>query len=289
LFAPETKFVTPSRFVRFRSKLVRRILFDERLRFFRVGYLFFCALGALPLGGALTYLFAKLRSSRHPARPIRIAVGRGLHISLRDGRTDLAIFEQVMLLGDLKGEKYSTAPEYILDAGAHIGCSSIYYALKYPGARIVAIEAEGANFRQLCLNVGKIPAIRPVHAAVFHQSGQVVVTNPGDQPWEFRVGAPTSATPAGNSLIRAMTIGELIQFSGFPRLDILKLDIEGAEREVFENDAPSWLRLVRRMTVELHDRVKPGCTQSFEKAVSDIPHRLIKTLNNTVWINLSPP
>ena len=266
-----------------------KILFDERYHFLRVCYLASRALVTLSLRGAIEYWFAKLRRSNRAAEPVSISVGHGVRVSLRDCRTDLAIFEQVMLLGDLVPGIAGVHPAYILDAGAHIGCSSIYYALKYPGAHILAVEAEASNFRQLCRNVENLSTIRPLHAAVFHHSGQVVVTNPGEQPWGFIVGNPDQAPPDSSSMIRAMTIGELIQLSGFPRIDILKLDIEGAEREIFETDALSWLPLVRVMTIELHDRFKPGCTQSFENAISGTTHKLIRTLNNVVWINLSTP
>ncbi len=272
-----------------REKLVRKILFDERFLLLRTPYLFGRALATLSLVGAFEYLFAKLRRSRRATAPASIAIGRGLRVSLRDCHTDLGIFEQVMLLGDLLPEKPGASPEYIIDAGAHIGCSSLYYALKYPRARILAIEAEASNFRQLSKNVEKIPAIRPLHAAVFHRSGQVVVTNPGDQPWGFQVGAPDQAALDSGSTIRAMTLPELIQLSGFPRIDILKLDIEGAEREIFATDPQTWLPLVRLMTVELHDRIKPGCTESFQHATAGTPHELITTLNNTIWINRSVP
>ena len=273
---------------RWRKKLENKILFEERYRYLRI-YLFLRALATLGIRGAFAFLFAKLRRPSQAGEPISIPVGHGIRVSLRDSRTDLAIFEQVMLLGDLLQGKTGACPEYIIDAGAHIGCSSIYYALKYPRARILAVEAEASNYRQLCRNVEKIPAIRPLHAAVFHRSGQVVVTNPGDQPWGFQVGVLNEGSPNADSTIRAMTIGELIQFSGFPHIDVLKLDIEGAEREIFEADAQTWLPLVRIMTVELHDRIKPGCTQSFEQAIAEIPHELTRTLNNVIWINRSAP
>ncbi len=276
---------------RWSTSLREKILFDERGRFLRLWYLFACALARLGVRGAIEYLLAKLRRPGRATEPVSLSVGRGVRIALRDCHTDLAIFEQVMLLGDLRAGTAGAHAEYIIDAGAHIGCSSSCYALKYPRARILAVEAEASNFRQLCRNVEKIPAIRPLHAAVFHRSGQVIVTNPDDAAWGFRVANPDrdGPSPAPGSLIRAMTIGELIRFSGFPRIDFLKLDIEGAEQEIFEVDSQSWLPLVRVMTVELHDRLQPGCTASFEKAVSNIPHRLVKTLNNIIWINLSVP
>jgi|GEM_PF-2898415 len=270
-----------------REKVIQKILFDARFRRLRTPYLFCRAIVTLGPDGAFDYLLAKLRGSPRSAAPASIAIGRGLRLSLRDCRTDLEIFEQVMLLGDLMIKPSGTSPNYIIDAGAHIGCSSLYYALKFPGARILAVEAEASNFRQLRKNTENIPAIHPLHAAVFHRSGQVVVTNPGDQPWGFQVGDPDQAALDSGSTIRAQTIDELIRLSGFPHIDILKLDIEGAEREIFAADTGSWLPLVRMIVVELHDRIKPGCTQSFEQAVSGLPHELIRTLNNVIWINRS--
>ncbi|HXC02385.1 MAG TPA: FkbM family methyltransferase [Opitutaceae bacterium] len=272
---------------RWRTKLERKIFFDQRRTFAQGCYLSCSALATLGLGGAIDYLCAKLRGAKRATEPASIRVGSGTIIALRDCRTDLAIFEQVILLGDCVPVKAGEHPEYIIDAGAHIGCSSIYYALKYPEARILAVEAAASNFKQLAKNVEKISAIRPLHAAVFYRTGQVMVTNPTDEPWGYQVGSMEQSPPGSGSMIRAMTINELIQLSGFPRVDILKLDIEGAEKEIFETDAKSWLPMVRIMTVELHDRIKPGCSLSFQNAISDLPHELRETLNNVIWINLS--
>lgn len=283
------RLVKPNAPSAWRAACRERILFHERYRFLRLPYLFYRALLALGPTSAFTYLRAKLRRKHRSAEPVCIPVGRGLNVSLRDCHTDLAIFEQVMLLGDLLPGKTGAQPAYIIDAGAHIGCSSVYYALKFPDARILAIEAEGSNYRQLCRNAADIPAIRPLHAAVFHRSGHVVVTNPGDQPWGFQVGGAEDLTTDHGQTIRAMTLDELISLSGFPHIDVLKLDIEGSEREIFAAGGQSWLPLVRLITIELHDRIKPGCTQSFEQAVCGMPHELIKTLNNVIWINRSVP
>jgi FkbM family methyltransferase len=279
--------MNPATASRWRTKLERRIFFDQRRTFVQGFYLSCSALATLGLGGTLDYLLAKLRGTKRATAPASIRVGSGTIIALRDCRTDLAIFEQVILLGDCLPVEAGEYPEYIIDAWAHIGCSSIYYALKYPGARILAVEAAASNFKQLCKNVEKISAIRPLHAAVFYRTGQVMVTNPTDEPWGYQVGSPDQSPPDSGSMIRAMTINELIQFSGFPRVDILKLDIEGAEKEIFETDAKSWLPMVHVMTVELHDHIKPGSSLSFQHAISDLPYELRETLNNVIWINLS--
>ena len=57
--------------------------------------------------------------------------------------------------------------------------------------------------------------------------------------------------------------------SGFDEIDLLKIDIEGAEKEVFgAPDVDEWLSKVKVLTIELHDRMKRGCSYEFFKAMS---------------------
>ena len=56
------------------------------------------------------------------------------------------------------------------------------------------------------------------------------------------------------SSFRAYTVDEILDESGFDRIDILKIDIEGAEKEVFEGDVGRWISRVNLLVLELHDR-----------------------------------
>ena len=68
---------------------------------------------------------------------------------------------------------------------------------------------------------------------------------------------------------KTMTISQLLKKSGFNEIDLLKIDIEGAEKEVFgAPDVDEWLSKVKVMTIELHDRSKPGCSHEVFKAIS---------------------
>jgi hypothetical protein len=48
-------------------------------------------------------------------------------------------------------------------------------------------------------------------------------------------------------------------------IDLLKIDIEGAEKEVFE--VCDWMGDVHSLMIELHDRFKPGCSEAVAPAV----------------------
>jgi hypothetical protein len=53
-----------------------------------------------------------------------------------------------------------------------------------------------------------------------------------------------------------------------PHIDILKLDIEGSEKEVFETGYEHWLPKINILIIELHDKMKKGCSRAVFNAIS---------------------
>ena len=64
-------------------------------------------------------------------------------------------------------------------------------------------------------------------------------------------------------------------------LDLLKIDIEGAEKEILEN-ADSWMPSVKAVVIELHDRYKPGCSRAFYRATNHLPNE--KHVGENIWV-----
>ncbi len=158
-----------------------------------------------------------------------------------------------------------TSPAVIVDAGANIGLASIYFANKYPRARIIAIEPEQSNFALLAQNVAPYQNITPVHAALWHRNEEINLIDPGLGKWGFMTEQKNSSDrslgPVSHA-VKAMTVDRIIEDFQLDRIDILKIDIEGAEREVF-GDTSAWIGKVDTLIVELHERMKPGCQRSF--------------------------
>lgn len=67
--------------------------------------------------------------------------------------------------------------------------------------------------------------------------------------------------------IKAITITEILRQFNYNQIDILKIDIEGAEKELFSENYKDWLGKVDVLIIELHDRMKKGCSDSFYSAV----------------------
>ena len=81
----------------------------------------------------------------------------------------------------------------------------------------------------------------------------------------------TDLTPARNAarqIVKGITIPMILQMHGIDHIDILKLDIEGAEYRVFENNFDEWINKVDQIIIELHDRYQPGCAERFYRAIA---------------------
>ena len=152
-------------------------------------------------------------------------------VYVRAGTTDMWVVQEILLDEEYQCD-LSDDPEVIIDAGANIGCTSVYYANKYPDALIIAIEPERSNYEMLLKNIEHYPNVRPINAALWwNHVSKLSVREDGCH-------AGFAFEPNENGNINTVTIGDL--FNRYGRIDILKLDIEGAERQILEN-ADGWI------------------------------------------------
>jgi FkbM family methyltransferase len=135
-------------------------------------------------------------------------------------------------------------------------------------------------------NASSFPNVEVVHAAIFDRPGPVFLENPKEDAWGFRVQRLDSSAREAAPAIPGLTMDDLVgRFNG-KIIDLLKLDIEGAELEVFSSDSLAWLKRVRMINVELHDRFRPGCSAAFESAVAGYRAHTRRTVHNVLWTNL---
>lgn len=194
-------------------------------------------------------------------------VGISHPLCVRIGTTDVSVLAQVLI------EKhydipFEIVPKTIIDAGANIGLSAIYFANKYPDAIIIALEPEESNFRLLQRNASPYPQIQPIRAALWKEAKQISLIDPRHGHHGFQIAEKPLADDERSGLVDAMTVDTLMASMNLETVDLLKIDIEGSEKEVFENSA-KWMPKVRVIMAELHDNMKPGCRQAFLEATKD--------------------
>jgi len=183
---------------------------------------------------------------------------------LRIPSSDVPTYEQVFINHDYDF-LVETHPKVIVDAGANIGLASIYFANKYPGAKIIALEPEQSNFELFKENIAPYSNVIPIQAALWNKNEEIDLIDPGLGNWGFMTETKDSTENLPGNIchtVMAMTIDKIMRDYSLTKIDILKIDIEGAEREVF-SDTSLWIEKIDSIIIELHERMKAGCNRSF--------------------------
>jgi len=219
------------------------------------------------LFGATGVLKRALIATCGASNEFRVAIPNSPQkILLRLGTTDVAAFEHVFVENEYDLSLVQS-PSVIIDAGANVGMSAVYFSVRYPTAKIVAIEPEPTNFDVLEKNAELFPKIIPIKAALWDHEGFLQVQHGVAGHWGMRV-AETEVSSQGT--IRSTTLRVLLDQLRIDKIDLLKIDVEGAECEIFQDVSP-WIDRVGVICAELHDRFRPGCTESFEAATAEFP------------------
>ncbi len=218
-----------------------------------------------------------VRAERGTLHEVRVP-GLDHSIFLRAGTSDVLVFIQIFIDGEL-GFDIASLPQSIVDAGANIGLASVYFAHRFPHAQIVALEIDQANFDLLIKNTAAYPNIKCVKNALWSGAAQLDILNPTDEPWAYRVGEVKGDRKTS---IKALGVAELVQQFDGQRIDLLKIDIEGAEKEVFQKGAAGWIGHVGMIAVELHDHIVPGCSAALDGALASQRHRKTRSGEYTI-------
>ncbi len=146
----------------------------------------------------------------------------------------------------------------IVDAGAHVGVASHWFARRYPDALVLAFEANPATFALLRANLaanGLASRVRPFPVAVGPRTEPVTFyATPGDNWGDAAIQHAWHDDAIQRLSVPAVALADLLD----EPVDLLKLDIEGIETEALVAAAES-LRRVRRIVLEFHGtRANPG-------------------------------
>jgi FkbM family methyltransferase len=166
-------------------------------------------------------------------------------VSIRLGETDQQVFRKIFVRNEYG---FVTPPDVraIVDAGANVGYSVLWFRRQYPEARIVALEPDPENFAVLEANCGHLPGVTLLQAALWGVDGEVRIETRNQagrdlRSWGRRTAAIATAAEGGSVTVPALTPRAVMERAGFDEVGIFKMDIEGAEKEVFEAPDASWL------------------------------------------------
>lgn len=219
-------------------------------------------------------------SSFKKGRPIRLNGIRHL-FSIRKNPFDFATFVEVLLRREYDID-LAESPANIIDAGANIGLTSIFLANKYPQANIIALEPDTENFNLLKTNVEVYPNVYPEPAGLWGKEAHLKIVDKGVGNNAFTV---EEVAPGTNDALKAHSVKSIMKRMNWENVDLLKIDIEGSEKEVFACGYETWLPLVKVLVIELHDRMIPGCSKAFFKAISTFDFSFEVKGENLIFTN----
>jgi FkbM family methyltransferase len=185
----------------------------------------------------------------------------------RYNSSDLSVFSQIFVYGEYEPLIEMQNVQFILDCGANVGYSAIYFLSKFPNAHIIAVEPDQQNYELLKQNLAPYSnRVTTLCAAIWSHPSQLklhYVGQVGDKcEWAVEVKECEEPEKAD---IEAQDIGSILSGHKWDRVDILKIDIEGSETVVFGSNYESWIDKIQAFAIELHGI---ECEAAFLKALS---------------------
>jgi len=198
------------------------------------------------------------------------------NFKFRPGTSDEGVIAQVFKNGDYNcrrlrrgaelfgycelGATSSKKSPLIIDAGANIGASPVFFTQAFPKTHVVAIEPEADNFALLSENTQGLP-VECIHGALASKTGMIDLVDPGEGSWGFRTSTSGDGKPTNQS-VNCVTINDIYQAHArdcFPF--IVKIDIEGGEADLFSQNT-EWVARTPLIIIELHDWLLSGKANS---------------------------
>jgi FkbM family methyltransferase len=179
-------------------------------------------------------------------------------VYVRRGTSDFLVLRDIFEDGEYEQAELFNLPAdaRILDMGGNIGMSVLYFSRLCPQSQLIGVEPDPDNLRMMEMNCrGLIDAKRAtlVRAFIAASDGQAGIDR-SDDAWGFK--KTDGPAPAGGETVPCISIPTLLAKSGWDRIDLLKCDIEGAEKEVFAGCDP-WIGKVQHLIVETHPPYTP--------------------------------
>lgn len=180
------------------------------------------------------------------SRVYRLQDGTWIH--LRAGTTDSKVFDEIFIdqiyASFTNSIPYDQRSTVLVDLGANIGLSALFFERRLRFDRIIAVEPDSENVKALRRNLeNAIAESTVIQAFAGGSRGFAKLDDAGYGAWGLRMGEASSEG------VPVMLLADLVP--EVPGGVLLKCDIEGAERYIFPQIA-EWDSLVNFIILELH-------------------------------------
>ena len=154
----------------------------------------------------------------------------------------------------------------IVDGGANVGFASLYFKAAFPEAQIHAVEPHPHNAEAFRKNTNHLEGITFSQKALHHNGHvKLELTDEGFGSNGFMTREGSSANRVAD--VDAISIDAIQRAMGWDGIDLVKIDIEGGEGVLFEDNL-DWMDVTRHIVLEFHERMVAGSSAPVLQAMS---------------------
>jgi FkbM family methyltransferase len=208
---------------------------------------------------------------------------------LKKNSSDSRVFEQIILNEEYKTvvdeiRKRKIKVESILDLGANIGLSSIYLSAHLSPSKIIALEPSKSTFDRLERNLESTANVKCIQKGVWSRNAFLKAdTNFRDgEDWSFRL---VETSVKEEAIIEAVGLDDLMNSEQISQIDLLKIDVEGGEVELFKSNHLPWLQKTKIIALEIHDEFE--CRIEIERKLVEYGFDIFHSGELTIGFNNS--
>jgi FkbM family methyltransferase len=195
----------------------------------------------------------------------------GRDVFYRSGTADPFVLYQILLRRGKKAEYYvppALRPKIILDIGSNIGASIIYFHRQFPSAKIFGFEPHPDSFRVLQKNVAHLPGVTVFNYGLGATPQRIAVS--ADEvnfgAFNTRGRFKDRGYPAAPVECEIRRLDDILRELKITQIDLIKIDCEGAEADVFSTLPDEILNRCHWIVGEFHDHT------AFEVLARVAPH-----------------
>ena len=116
---------------------------------------------------------------------------------------------------------------------------------------------------------------------IWNKTTNLQVTDSTHAKWSFTV---EEVDFENEATFKAISVKEIMKLYNLKKIDVLKIDVEGAEKNLFEQDYDEWMPYAKCIIIELHDWVQKGSSETFYKALSNYKYWKFEKGENVICI-----
>jgi FkbM family methyltransferase len=212
----------------------------------------------------LMNLFSEIEAGKYERNELHQIKLKGIKhpFYIRAIRADMQSFINTFIDSYLTKKPYMNDCRYVIDAGANIGYTAILFANWWPESKIISIEPDNENYEFTLINTKHYPNITVLNAGLWNKEIDLKIEAGQEDGFVVREIEKGQHTLHPENLTKGISIDQIMTQYQFPRIDFLKMNIEGSEKEVFQENFENWLPQTKVMLIELHDGKNSGCSST---------------------------